>query len=163
MSTTSHEDSESGTGRFPTARKGYDRYAVERFVAETSAQLAALGHEIDTLAAQNRAMAARQAMAPDFSALGGRAQEILRVAEEQAKDTTHRASTAADDLVAGAQRDADRMRDDTVRELEGLRVSRLAELEELRRRTEADTGLALSRGTGPPPSRGPRRRPRGPA
>ena len=77
-------------------------------------------------------------MTPDYSSLGGRAQEILRVAEEQARETTHRASTAADDLVDGAQRDADRMRDDTAHELAGLREHRLAELDELRRRTEED-------------------------
>ena len=41
-------------------------------------------------------------MTPDYTSLGGRAQEILRVAEEQARETTHRASTAADDLVDGA-------------------------------------------------------------
>jgi len=145
MSTVRHADHDPGTGYFGSARKGYDRAAVDRFVEDAQTQVAGLQREVDNLAAQNRAMAAQRAMAPDFSTLGGRAQEILRVAEEQARETTHRASTAADDLVAGAQRDADRMRDDTGHELAGLRQHRLAELDELRRRTEEDTSLALER------------------
>jgi hypothetical protein len=128
-----------------TARRGYDRAAVDRFVEETHTQIAGLRREVESLAATNRAMAAERAMTPDYSSLGGRAQEILRIAEEQARETTHRASTAADDLVAGAERDADRMRDTTAHELAALRQHRLAELDELRSRTEDDTGLALER------------------
>ena len=127
------------------ARKGYDRIAVDRFVEDTQSQIAALRREVDSIAAQNRAMAAERALTPDYSSLGGRAQEILRIAEEQARETTHQANTAADDQIAGAERDADRMRDDTVHELTVLRQQRLAELDELRRRTEEDTSLALER------------------
>lgn len=145
MSTVRHAEGDPGTGYFGSARKGYDRAAVDRFVEDAQTQIAGLSREVDTLAAQNRAMAAQRAMTPDYSSLGGRAQEILRVAEEQARETTHRASTAADDLVDGAHRDADRMRDDTVHELAGLRQHRLAELDELRRRTEEDSALALER------------------
>ena len=145
MSTTRHAEGAPGTGYFPGARKGYDRVAVDRFVEDAQGQIDGLRREVENLAAQNRAMAAQRAMTPDYSGLGGRAQEILRVAEEQARETTHRASTAADDLVAGAERDADRMRDSTVHELAGLRQHRLAELDELRRRAEDDTALALER------------------
>ena len=145
MSTVRHADSDPGTGHFASARKGYDRAAVDRFVEDTQTQLAGLRREVDHLAAQNRAMAAQRAMTPDYSSLGGRAQEILRVAEEQARETTHRSSTVADDLIDGAQRDADRMRDDTTQELAGLRQHRLAELDELRRRAEEDTALAVER------------------
>ena len=145
MSTVRHSDADPGTGCFGSARKGYDRSAVDRFVEDTQTQIAGLQREVDSLAAQNRAMAVQRAMTPDYTSLGGRAQEILRVAEEQARETTHRASTAADDLVDGAQRDADRLRDETAHELEGLRQHRLVELDELRRRTEDDTRLALER------------------
>jgi cell division septum initiation protein DivIVA len=145
MSTVRHAEGDPGTGYFGSARKGYDRTAVDRFVEDAQTQIAGLRREVDSLAAQNRTMAAQRAMTPDYSSLGGRAQEILRVAEEQAKETTHRASTAADDLVAGAERDADKMRDTTVHELAGLRSHRLAELDELRRRAEDDTSLALER------------------
>ena len=145
MSTVRHAENDPGTGYFGSARKGYDRAAVDRFVEDAQTQIAGLQREVDSLAAQNRAMAAQRAMSPDYSSLGGRAQEILRVAEEQARETTHRASTAADDLVNGAQRDADRMRDATVHELAGLRTHRLAELDELRRRAEDDSALAVER------------------
>ena len=145
MSTVRHAEGDPGTGYFGSARKGYDRAAVDRFVEDTQTQIAGLRREVESLAATNRSMAAERAMTPDYSSLGGRAQEILRIAEEQARETTHRASTAADDLVAGAERDADRMRDTTAHELEGLRQHRLAELDELRSRTEDDTALALER------------------
>ena len=145
MSTVRQAEGDPATAYFGSARKGYDRTAVDRFVEETQTQIAGLRREVDSLAAQNRAMAAQRAMTPDYSSLGGRAQEILRVAEEQARETTHRSSTMADDLVAGAQRDADRMRDDTAHELLGLRQHRLAELDTLRQRAEEDTALALER------------------
>ncbi|GAB2576356.1 DivIVA domain-containing protein [Microlunatus antarcticus] len=145
MSTVRHAEGDPATGFFASARKGYDRAAVDRFVEDTQSQIAGLSREVESLAAQNRAMAAKQAMTTDYSSLGGRAQEILRIAEEQARETTQRATTAADDLVAGAERDADRMRDDTVHELAGLREHRLAELDVLRRRTEDDSTLAVER------------------
>ncbi|HEY0238509.1 MAG TPA: DivIVA domain-containing protein, partial [Friedmanniella sp.] len=145
MSTTRHAETDPATGHFGPARKGYDRPAVDRFVEDVQTQIAGLQREVDSLAAQNRAMAAQRAMTTDYSTLGGRAQEILRVAEEQARETTHRSSTVADDLIDGAQRDADRMRDDTTAELAGLRQQRLAELDGLRRRGEDDTALALER------------------
>ena len=120
MSTDRHAGADPGTGHFAGARKGYDRTAVDRFVEDAQAQITGLSREVESLAAQNRAMAAQRAMTPDYTSLGGRAQEILRVAEEQARETTHRASTAADDLVDGAQRDADRMRELATAGIDGI-------------------------------------------
>ncbi len=79
-------------GRFPLARKGYDREAVDHFVRATHAQIAQLLEQYDSLIAYNHELrqalddAHARANHADFSGLGARVQEILHIAEEQAND-----------------------------------------------------------------------------
>jgi len=75
-------------GRFPVARRGYDREAVDHFVRATQAQIAQLVEQYDSLITYNHELrqaldeAHARASHADFSGLGARAQEILHIAEE---------------------------------------------------------------------------------
>ena len=88
------DDAASAVGNFPSALRGYDRNAVDDYVrslegalvgtrrrtAELEQQLAALSSQLDE---------ARQAASEvDYTNLGGRASDILRLAEEQARETS---------------------------------------------------------------------------
>ena len=83
-------DQHAEDGRFPLSRKGYDREAVDHFVRATQAQIAQLLQQYDSLITYNHELrqaldeAHARANHADFSALGGRVQEMLQIAEEQA-------------------------------------------------------------------------------
>jgi hypothetical protein len=96
--------------RFPTARHGYDRGAVDE-------HLAALEREIDE-------MRARRLPAPTVEAeierVGEETTAILKVAHEQAAEITRRAQTQADKFVADAAANAVAMTEDAKRKLRRL-------------------------------------------
>jgi hypothetical protein len=131
-------------GRFPVARKGYDREAVEHFVQATHAQIARLLQQYDTLMANNRELrqaledANARATHADFSGLGGRVQELLHIAEEQATDITQQAVQEADRLSAQVRAEMNELRHDAAAELAQLRDAQLAELDSLRQHGERD-------------------------
>jgi outer membrane protein OmpA-like peptidoglycan-associated protein len=89
---------------FPINRRGYDRDAVDGFVRSIQSRLNDLEGQTQRLIAENGQLrhdltGAQDAAHPDFNNLGGRAQEILRVAEEQAGDLTAQAQRDIDDQV----------------------------------------------------------------
>src|SRR6187551_420558 len=137
-------DQHRDDGRFPVARKGYEREAVDHFVQATHAQIARLLQQYDTLMANNREL--RQALEEtnarathaDFSGLGGRVQELLHIAEEQATDITQQAVQEADRLSAQVHAEMNELRQTAAAELAQLRDAQLADLEALRRRGEQD-------------------------
>ena len=137
-------DQHPDDGRFPVARKGYDREAVEHFVQSTHAQIARLLQQYDTLMANNREL--RQALEEanvrathaDFSGLGGRVQELLQIAEEQATDITQQAVQEANRLSAQVHAEINELRQNAGAELAQLRDAQLAELDSLRHHGERD-------------------------
>jgi hypothetical protein len=96
--------------RFPTARHGYDRGAVD-------VHLAALEEEIDHLRAQRLS-------SPDVEAeierVGEETSAILRVAHEQAAEITRRARVEAEKCVSDAAANAVAMTEDAKRKLRQL-------------------------------------------
>ena len=82
---------------------------VDHFVRATQAQIAQLLQQYDALIANNHELrqaldeANARATQADFSGLGGRVQELLQIAEEQATDITRRAVQEADRLSAQVQ------------------------------------------------------------
>ena len=118
---------ESTSGRFPLVRKGYEREAVDRFAHATEDRIAALQQRCETLISENAQLdsalgdARSKAAQVDFSALGGRAQEILRIAEEQARDVTRHAAQEAEQLIAQAQAEVDQLTERTSAELGEVR------------------------------------------
>jgi hypothetical protein len=138
-------------GRFPLARKGYDREAVDHFVRATQTQIAQLLEQYDSLLAYNHELrqalddAHARANHADFSGLGARVQEILHIAEEQANDITQGAAQEADRLSAHRQAEIDELRQRAYEELAEVRDAQRAELDALREQVERDAGQLKER------------------
>jgi hypothetical protein len=137
-------DSHLEDGRFPLSRKGYEREAVDHFVRATQAQIAQLLQQYDSLIAYNHELrralddAYARANHADFSALGGRVQEMLHIAEEQASDITQAAIQEADRLSAQRQAEIDELRQSAYAEIAEMRDAQRAELDALRDQIERD-------------------------
>ncbi|MGH3355622.1 MAG: hypothetical protein ACRDOJ_06960, partial [Nocardioidaceae bacterium] len=142
------ETDESGPAHFPTARRGgYDRAAVDRFVAanESGRQEAATAlkstrqrvHDLEAEVASLREQLA-EASEPTYSGLGGRASELLRLAEEQAADVTKNAHREAEHLRQQAEHDAAALRADAATEAEDMRSVQRKEIDDLRVRATTD-------------------------
>jgi hypothetical protein len=137
-------DQHPDDGRFPLTRKGYDREAVDHFVRATHAQIAHLLQQYDSLLTNNQEL--RQALEEanaranhaDFSGLGGRVQELLQIAEEQATDITQQAVQEADRLSAQVHAELNELRQNAAAELAQMRDAQLAELDSLRQHGEQD-------------------------
>ncbi len=82
--------------RFPVVRRGYDRDAVDEYIAE-------LERELDDLRAGREASGAVTA---EIERIGEQTVAILRVAHEQASDTTRRAQEEADRCLSAAASNA---------------------------------------------------------
>lgn len=117
---------------FPIVRRGgYDRAAVDAFVAANDGDAHA---RVATLEAQVEALQQRLAEydTPTYSGLGGHAESILRLAEEQAATVTASANRAADETRRLAARDGAALRVDAERESADIRTAQLREIEERR-------------------------------
>ena len=128
---------------FPINRRGYDRDAVDGFVRSIQSRLNDLEGQTQRLIAENGQLrhdltGAQDAAHPDFNNLGGRAQEILRVAEEQAGDLTAQAQREADRLLEQTDTETRQQRERAENELAGIRDRQLSELDALRRQADAD-------------------------
>jgi len=88
--------------RFPGARHGYDRAAVDEYVTELETELGALRAHKPT----------KTAVAAEIEQIGEQAAAILRVAHEQAHATTRRAQLEADKCMSDAAANALAMSDE---------------------------------------------------
>ena len=144
MNISPRVDSPSDDSRFPLARKGYERGAVDHFVRATHTQIAQLLQQYDSLMVNNHELrqavdeANARATQADFSGLGGRVQQLLQIAEEQATDITQRAVQEADRLSAQVHAEINELRQTAAAELAQLRDAQLAELDALRQSGEQD-------------------------
>ena len=151
---------DSSGAAFPVARRGgYDRQAVDDFVRanesgrrEATAALERaeqrqqqLQAEVDQL---HHTMA--EAEAPTYSGLGGRASEMLRLAEEQADEVVAGAKRDADNIRSQAESDAKALRADAETEANDIRTVQLSEADELRAtaRTDAEQLRAHAKAEG---------------
>jgi hypothetical protein len=96
--------------RFPLVRHGYDCVAVDGYLAE-------LEHELDGL---RRRGTPANAVEAEIKEIGERTAAILRVAHEQANETTRRAQTEADRCLADAAANAVAMTEEAKRKLRDL-------------------------------------------
>ena len=151
MSTTRPSGSSSPDGPFPLVRRGYDRQAVDEYTRRTQSDLNTLHAQLNEALALNQQLrtsteaAQEQATRIDYGGLGGRAQEILRLAEEQARDVTQRASQHADQLTEQVQSEIDHLRGSANQELAEIRERELSELAALRDQGERDAAAMLDR------------------
>ena len=138
------DDAASAVGNFPSALRGYDRNAVDDYVRSLEGALVGVRRRAAELEQQLTTMSdqleeARQAASEvDYTNLGGRASDILRLAEEQARETLDRANVDAERVREEARREADTTRQNATREGDDLKSGGLAEIEEVRTRLEED-------------------------
>ncbi len=85
--------------RFPVARDGYDRAAVDTHVSELEQELADVERE---LAEVRRTQPASTAVAEEISRIGEQTSAILMAAHQQAQEITRRAKVQADHSIADA-------------------------------------------------------------
>ena len=126
---------------FPFARRGYDTSSVDkkisalggerdqlaRSLAEQQGRVASLEAELASLREQ-----ASENAAPTYAGLGGKASELLRLAEEQADEVIGSARARADEIVRTATAEAATLRNQASRDAEDMRMVQLKELDEAR-------------------------------
>jgi hypothetical protein len=100
--------SEAPAPRFPTARHGYERAAVDEHVAELERELAELRQ------------ASARAVAAEIERIGEQTAAILRTAHEQAQETTRRGQLQADHVLSAAAANAVAMTEDATQQLRQL-------------------------------------------
>jgi cell division septum initiation protein DivIVA len=101
---------EPGEPRFPISRHGYDRAAVDE-------QLGELERELSELRTQ-RSLATP--VAAELDRIGEQTSAVLRVAHEQAQQTTFRARAQAERLIADAEANAAAITEEASRQLRRL-------------------------------------------
>jgi cell division septum initiation protein DivIVA len=132
----------------PTVRRGgYDTAAVDSYLRTASAERAGLAaslteaqSRLQSLHAEVEALRTKveENEHPTYAGLGGKASEMLRLAEEQASDVLEEATAHAAQIRQQAQRDAASVKAEAERDAEDMRVVQMRELEESRSRTMAD-------------------------
>lgn len=142
----------SAAGNFPTALRGYDRTAVDDYVrtleasvVESRRRASQLQAGVDSLNEQLETAKPVESVDVDYSELGGRATEILRLAEEQAREMLDRASVDAEKTREDARREADSVRQHARREQGELKSTGQAELDRLRSQLESDASGEVER------------------
>ena len=97
------DDAASAVGNFPTALRGYDRTAVDDYVRTLEASVVQSRRRATQLEQQVAALQDQLTTSSDksntsdldYSNLGGRANDILRLAQEQARELVENATIEA--------------------------------------------------------------------
>lgn len=146
------DDAASAAGSFPTSLRGYDRSSVDEYVRtlETAVvqerrRASELEEQAGSLQEQlKQAAQANHGGEPDYSKIGGRASDILRLAEEQAREVLDHATQDAEKIKETARRDADRQREEAAKAGGDFKSSGVAEVKDLRVRGQKDVQLQLA-------------------
>ena len=148
------EDTASAAGNFPGALRGYDRQAVDDYVRTLEASVvqsrshaAELEKQVTGLQDQLQESKLRETDPDDvdYAGLGGRANEILRLAQEQAHDLTTAATLEGERIREEARRDAAAQREQAERDSGELRTGGLSEISELRTRLQDEVAGQVAR------------------
>jgi cell division septum initiation protein DivIVA len=139
------DDAASAVGNFPTALRGYDRTAVDDYVRTLEASVvqsrrraSQLEQQISGLQDQLASHAEKGPGDLDYSNLGGRANDILRLAQEQARELVENATIEAEKLKEAARREADTVRSSAAREGNAIKSGGVAEIDQLRSKLHAE-------------------------
>src|SRR6478735_3668159 len=140
--------STGGRPTFPVVRRGgYDPAVVDRqmhtLAGERAGLTAGLNESKARVASLEKELAALRERvseqdSPTYAGLGGRASEMLRLAEEQADEVLVQARAQADEVRRQASKDADVLKAQAARDAEDMRMVQLKELDETRARALAD-------------------------
>lgn len=145
------DDMASAAGNFPTALRGYDRTAVDDYVRALEAKVVNTRRHASSLQAQVEELSEQvsDASSPedevDYADLGGRATDILRLAEEQARELVDLATVDAEKAREDARREADTIRQQAHREGGDLKSTGVAELDRLREQLENEAQAEIQR------------------
>lgn len=148
------EDTASAAGNFPGALRGYDRQAVDEYVrtlessvVQSRRHAAELERQVTGLQDQLQESKLRETDPDDvdYAGLGGRANEILRLAQEQSHDLTTAATLEGERIREEARRDAAQQREQAERDSGELRTGGLSEISELRARLQGEVAAQVSR------------------
>jgi cell division septum initiation protein DivIVA len=148
------EDTASAAGNFPGALRGYDRQAVDDYVRTLEASVvqsrghaAELESQVTGLQDQLQESKLRETDPEDvdYAGLGGRANEILRLAQEQANDLTTAATLEGERIREEARREAAQAVEQAERDSTELRTGGLAEISELRTRLQDEVAAQVTR------------------
>ena len=148
------EDTASAAGNFPGALRGYDRQAVDEYVRTLEASVvqsrshaAELEKQVTGLQDQLQESKLRETDPEDvdYAGLGGRANEILRLAQEQAHDLTTAATLEGERIREEARRDAAQQREQAEHDSGELRTGGLSEISELRTRLQDEVAGQVAR------------------
>jgi cell division septum initiation protein DivIVA len=142
---------------FTFERRGYDRAAVDAFVAQAASAYQRVSSEAAESAQRivqlERSLKELQEELdehehPTYGGLGKHAAAMLRLAEEQATQVTHAANEAAKEMRSRASREATALVSEAQQEAEQVRATRQAEVErhhaKLRTETEELRAAAAS-------------------
>ena len=137
------DDTASAVGNFPTALRGYDRTAVDDYVRTLEASVvqsrrhaAALEQQVTGLQDQMRDTGRSSDV--DYAGVGGRANDILRLAQEQAREMVEKATVEAAKVKESARREADSLKQNAAREGDTLKSGGIAEIGQLRAKLQED-------------------------
>src|SRR4051794_34482932 len=125
------EDTASAAGNFPGALRGYDRQAGDDYVRTLEASVGQARSHAAELEGQGTGpqgqlqeskLRETDPEAVDYAGLGGRANEILRLAQEQAHELTTAATLEGERIREEARRDAAQLREQAERDSGELRT-----------------------------------------
>jgi cell division septum initiation protein DivIVA len=145
------DDTASAVGNFPTALRGYDRTAVDDYVRSLEVRVVQANRAARDLTEQVDQLQSRVTNATagggevDFAKLGGRAKDILALAEEQARDVVKKANVDAQRLKEEARREADATREAAEKVGTGAVTDASEELERLRARGQENVQSQVER------------------
>jgi DivIVA protein len=135
------DDTASAVGNFPTALRGYDRTAVDDYVRTLEESVVKSRRHATQLEQQVTVLQDEMASAGDSSSdskevdyanLGGRANDILRLAQEQARELVQNATVEAEKVKEQARREADGLRNSAAREGDAIKSGGAAQIDQLR-------------------------------
>ena len=143
------DDMASAVGNFPSALRGYDRTAVDDYVRTLEASVvqsrrhaAQLELQVsslqDQLSALQNGKGGGSGAEPDFSNLGGRTNDILRLAQDQAREIVATATVEAEKLKEAARREADGVRSSAAREGHAIKTGGTVEVDQLRHKLQSE-------------------------
>lgn len=135
----------SSLPQLPLVRRGgYDKEAVDRHLRTVAAEKAGLSASLNEAQARTRQLEAeladlRKEMSenerPSYAGLGGKASQMLRLAEEQAEEVVAQANLQATQVREQAMKDAAAIKAQAESDAEDMRVVQLGELDEQRTRS----------------------------
>ena len=139
------DDAASAVGNFPTALRGYDRTAVDDYVRTLEASVVQSRRRATQLEQQVAALQDQVAAGTgkssasdlDYSNLG-RANDILRLAQEQARELVENATIEAEKVKENARREADSLRSTAAREGDAIKTGGIAEVDQLREKLHGE-------------------------